>query len=1215
MIVHTNLGRAPWPAGVAAAAADLAGGYLLLELDRATGRRGARARVAEDHLVALTGAEDALVTNNNAAAIALAVGLAGRGGVVVSRGELVEIGGGVRIPEIVRRAGAKLIEVGTTNRTRAADFEAPLAEGRARVVLRVHPSNFTMAGFTEAPDPGEVAAIAHRHGAIVVDDLGSGALLDTAAYGLAHEPMPGERLAAGADLVTFSGDKLVGGPQAGFIVGRADLVARLRRDPLARAMRPDKVTMAAVAATLGLYRAGRATTDIPVWRMIAAGAPELRRRAEALATRVGERAEAVACTSTVGGGSLPGETLPSWGVALRARSANRLLAALRDGSPIVVGRIVDGRVVLDLRTVEPARDEALAAAVGAGTRRRGMTVVVGTAGHIDHGKTTLLRALTGIDADRLPEERRRGMTIDVGYAHLALRRRHRARLRRRPRARPAGRQHARRRGRDRRGDARRRRRRRRRARRRASTSRCSTRSGSAHGIAVVTKIDAVEPARVAEVVDDVDRLLRRHVARRLAGPRRLVGLAAPGSPRSGPRSRPSGIASPRARREAAWPAASRRRPRLHGQGPRRRRDRHAPRRPARSRRDRCGVVPGDGTRRGSARSRSTARPSSPRRPAGPRSTSPAIEAPACIAASSSPTDPAVAATSRLLVRLAHAAAGPDAGPAPPRDGRGRRRRRPERARCHRPAGRRGRGDPAARRRDRRRAGRPVRPATVGRRRPDRRRRRARRRSRRAASRAAARRPTGSRRCSRPPSTGDGPAGARRRQARPPRAARVDGGHPALAADVDGRGRGRGHRARRSRGDAAPTVRAAAARAIRRVATGTRDEAAAAAAARRRRRSSGPAASSATATGFGARAPRRPARTRPRRRDGPARAGAGGPGAAAPPARPPAPRLPAGRRSATCERSGRIVVLEPDLAYAMPTYRDLAAPALAMADADAADPGRLPGRDRDEPQVRHGRSSRTSTGAGSCAGRPTATSRARGRRRDATGCDRVTVAAIVLAGGRSSRFGRDKLAEPVDGRPLLDHAIDAVRPARRRDHRRRRAGRGAGPPRRRAARARRERRSRGRSPVVATGLARDRRRHRARRRRRHAVDGAGRARAARATLDDPGVTARRARVGGRRARRSRWRSAGPTPLDGRVAARLRGAPAAGAAGSGFRPSRSPRPSGAATTRTALTLRDIDTPGGPRLTPDTRRPPPEEAEVCRAMREEGRGGGRRLSPGTG
>jgi L-seryl-tRNA(Ser) seleniumtransferase len=364
VIVHTNLGRAPWPEVAASAAADLADRYLLLELDRATGRRGPRARIAEDHLVALTGARDALVTNNNAAAVALAVGLVGRGGVVVSRGELVEIGGGVRIPEIVRRAGAKLIEVGTTNRTRAADFEAPLAEGRARAVLRVHPSNFTMAGFTETPDPAAVADLAHRHGAIVIDDVGSGALLDTAAFGLAHEPMPNERLAAGADLVTFSGDKLVGGPQAGFIVGRADLIARIRRDPLARAMRPDKLTMAAVAVTLGLYRSGRATLEIPVWRMIAAPHSTLQARAAVIATRIGAAAAVVELRSTVGGGSLPGETLASAGLSIRGRgSAVRLLTGLRGGSPIVIGRIEDDVVVLDVRTVEPARDEALAAAV------------------------------------------------------------------------------------------------------------------------------------------------------------------------------------------------------------------------------------------------------------------------------------------------------------------------------------------------------------------------------------------------------------------------------------------------------------------------------------------------------------------------------------------------------------------------------------------------------------------------------------------------------------------------------------------------------------------------------------------------------------------------------------------------------------------------------------------------------------------------------------
>jgi len=370
VIIHTNLGRAPWPDEAVAAARE-ASGNLLLELDRSTGRRGSRFRLAEEHLIELTGAEDALVTNNNAAALALAVALAGRGrGVAVSRGELVEIGGGVRIPEIVRRAGARLVEVGTTNRTRVADYEPPLATGAARIVLRVHPSNFSQTGFTEVPDAAALAGLAHRHEALVVDDLGSGALLPTERYGLAHEPTPRERLAAGSDVVTFSGDKLVGGPQAGFVVGRSDLIARLRRDPLARAMRPDKVTLAAVAATLGLYRGGLAAERIPVWRMIAVGLDELRVRATAIANHVGPAATIAQVASTVGGGSLPGETLPSVAVAIApeaaaGRSLDRLLAALRTSTPPIIGRIEGGVALFDIRTVDPSLDDALAAGLRA----------------------------------------------------------------------------------------------------------------------------------------------------------------------------------------------------------------------------------------------------------------------------------------------------------------------------------------------------------------------------------------------------------------------------------------------------------------------------------------------------------------------------------------------------------------------------------------------------------------------------------------------------------------------------------------------------------------------------------------------------------------------------------------------------------------------------------------------------------------------------------
>ena len=363
VILHTNLGRAAWPAAAIEAARRAASAPSLLELDGETGRRGRRFRAVEDEVLALTGAEDALVTNNNAAAVALAVGLAGRGGVAVSRGELVEIGGGVRIPEIVRRAGARLVEVGTTNRTRVADFEEALADGRAKLVLRVHPSNFAQTGFVESPDPAELAAAAHRHGAILVDDLGSGALLDTARFGLAHEPMPRKRLDAGADLVTFSGDKLVGGPQAGIIAGRADLVERLRKDPLARAMRPDKVILAALAATLRLYRAGMAQTAIPIWRQMASPIEALEQRAASIAERTGTRTAPT--QSTIGGGSLPGQTLGSWAVVVEGPSPQRLLAGLRAGSPAVIGRVVNDEVVIDLRTVEPEDDDRLAEALRA----------------------------------------------------------------------------------------------------------------------------------------------------------------------------------------------------------------------------------------------------------------------------------------------------------------------------------------------------------------------------------------------------------------------------------------------------------------------------------------------------------------------------------------------------------------------------------------------------------------------------------------------------------------------------------------------------------------------------------------------------------------------------------------------------------------------------------------------------------------------------------
>ena len=320
------------------AAGEAAGGYLFLELDRESGRRGARFREAEEHLIALTGAEDALVVNNNAAALALAVGLAGRGrGVAVSRGELVEIGGGVRIPEIVRRAGARLVEVGTTNRTRVADFTEVLATGKVRVVLRVHPSNFRQEGFIEAPDP---RALAERRPRARRDRHRRPRVGRAPRHErLRARPRTDARasaLGAGADLVTFSGDKLLGGPQAGLIVGRADLVARLRRDPLARAMRPDKVTLAALAATLGLYRAGRAIDEIPVWRMIAAAVDGARGPGRGGLLGLVDRPPEPAldrrslATPRSAAGRCPARRSRRVGLAVRVGSADGLLGATAD---------------------------------------------------------------------------------------------------------------------------------------------------------------------------------------------------------------------------------------------------------------------------------------------------------------------------------------------------------------------------------------------------------------------------------------------------------------------------------------------------------------------------------------------------------------------------------------------------------------------------------------------------------------------------------------------------------------------------------------------------------------------------------------------------------------------------------------------------------------------------------------------------------------------
>jgi len=371
VIVHTNLGRAPLSVPAARRVADLATGYTNLEYDLEAGRRGARDVHAERLICRLTGGEAAVVANNNAAATLLVLAaLASGREVIISRGELVEIGGGFRVPDVMAQSGAVLREVGTTNRTRVADYAAAISD-RTALILRVHPSNFRIEGFTERPALDELVALGHRFGVPVAEDLGSGWLGGPAGQPggpLADEPTVGASLGAGVDVASFSGDKLLGGPQAGIIVGRREQVARIRAHPLMRAMRVDKMTYAALEATLQEHLTGRADATVPVARMIALTPSEIEARARALADRLtgaGLRAEIVAGFSTIGGGSAPGSTLPTRLIAIGVvgTSAAALEARLRRLDPPVIARIEDDRLVLDLRTVPPEEDEALGEAL------------------------------------------------------------------------------------------------------------------------------------------------------------------------------------------------------------------------------------------------------------------------------------------------------------------------------------------------------------------------------------------------------------------------------------------------------------------------------------------------------------------------------------------------------------------------------------------------------------------------------------------------------------------------------------------------------------------------------------------------------------------------------------------------------------------------------------------------------------------------------------
>jgi L-seryl-tRNA(Ser) seleniumtransferase len=367
VVIHTNLGRAPLAAIAIDRVGHIARGYAALEYDLARGARGRRDVHAEDLLRRLTGAEAAVVVNNNAAATMLILAALARGrDVIVSRGELVEIGGGFRVPDVMAQSGAVLREVGTTNKTRGADYAAAVNE-RTALILRIHPSNFRIEGFTERPSLAELVAVGRKVAVPIAEDLGSGFLARSGQQPLRDEPAVEETIAAGVDVCCFSGDKLLGGPQAGIIVGRSAFVDRIRKHPLMRALRVDKMTYAALEATLIEYAAGRAQMTVPVQRMLALTAADIRRRAERVAAAVvrrpGWRAELLEGSSAIGGGSAPGTELPTVLIAItrEGSSPDAIEAQLRRASPPVIARIEGDRLLLDLRTVAESEDQTLTA--------------------------------------------------------------------------------------------------------------------------------------------------------------------------------------------------------------------------------------------------------------------------------------------------------------------------------------------------------------------------------------------------------------------------------------------------------------------------------------------------------------------------------------------------------------------------------------------------------------------------------------------------------------------------------------------------------------------------------------------------------------------------------------------------------------------------------------------------------------------------------------
>jgi L-seryl-tRNA(Ser) seleniumtransferase len=358
VILHTNLGRAPLADSAIRAMDAASSGYSNLELDLATGKRGSRHIHAEQLIKLLTGAEAALVVNNNAAAVLLVLSALAKGRrVIIPRSQLVEIGGGFRVPDVMKQSGARLVEIGTTNKVRLSDFEDALTEPAA-MVMRAHRSNFKMIGFTDEPPIKDIIQVAHTSHTLFVDDLGSGALLDTAKYGMEHEPTVQESISAGADIICFSGDKLLGGPQAGIIIGKEELIAKVKKHPLARALRADKLCLAALSATLQHFLKNEAEQKIPVWQMIAKSPRQIKVVAESWKRQLGT-GQVMKSESTVGGGSLPGETLPSYVFALTVRKPEHFNALLRAQYPAVIARTEKDLVLLDPRTVLSDQESSL----------------------------------------------------------------------------------------------------------------------------------------------------------------------------------------------------------------------------------------------------------------------------------------------------------------------------------------------------------------------------------------------------------------------------------------------------------------------------------------------------------------------------------------------------------------------------------------------------------------------------------------------------------------------------------------------------------------------------------------------------------------------------------------------------------------------------------------------------------------------------------------